>query len=98
MNWYYADQGHQTGPVDEVQLDELVRSGALPITALIWTEGMLGWKSYSETRGSRAVSNVGGSPPLPFMFSPNVSCVSCGRFVPPHEAAFISGRLVCPEC
>ena len=46
MNWYYAAAGQQVGPVDQRRLHELVRGGMLSRDALVWREGMDGWKPY----------------------------------------------------
>jgi uncharacterized RDD family membrane protein YckC len=99
MNWSYADQGHQTGPVEEVQLDELVRSGTLPSSALVWTEGMVDWKPYSSIRTSNSIP--ASAPPLPpaLDFSQPIGvCVCCGRAVPQNECAVIGRNIACPQC
>lgn len=46
MDWYYAAAGHQVGPVDQGKLHELVRGGMLSRDALVWHEGLDGWKPY----------------------------------------------------
>src|SRR5580698_26611 len=95
MNWYYADQGRQTGPVDETLLDELVRSGTLPSSALVWTEGMGDWKPYSSIHTSS--SGAGSPPPLDFS-QPVGVCICCGRAIPQNECAVIGRIVACPQC
>jgi uncharacterized RDD family membrane protein YckC len=51
MKWYYADGGRQVGPVEDAQLDELVRSGAVRDDTLVWREGMASWQAHSAVRG-----------------------------------------------
>jgi uncharacterized RDD family membrane protein YckC len=58
MNWYYAEDGKQTGPVTEEQLDEMVRDGKLPSSALVWREGLANWQPYAQAKAAGA-----GAPP-----------------------------------
>ncbi len=56
--WYYVDaSGEQQGPVDDAQLQQLVQSGKVAGSSLVWKTGMPDWVSYSSTQT--------GSPPLP---------------------------------
>ena len=50
MKWYYADSGRQVGPVEDSQLDDLVRSGAVRDDTLVWREGMPSWQPHSTAR------------------------------------------------
>lgn len=51
MQWYYAEQGQQRGPVDDDALAALVTSGAVGDGTLVWREGMTNWQSYGSVRG-----------------------------------------------
>ena len=53
MNWYYVLNGAQAGPVDENQLDELVRTQVIAAETLVWKEGMANWEPYRAARSSR---------------------------------------------
>ena len=59
MNWYYADGGRPTGPVEEAALDDLVRTGAVRDDTLVWCEGMAEWQPHATVRGARL------APPMP---------------------------------
>lgn len=98
MNWYYANQGHQAGPVGEAELDELVRSGALPSSALVWCEGMSDWKPYSATRTSHAIPAGAAQLDDPFVLPLHGACVCCHRDVPPVESVAVGASVVCPQC
>lgn len=50
MNWYYAEQGQQIGPVSEAQLDELARQGVVHPLTLVWAQGMGEWQPYQLAR------------------------------------------------
>ena len=95
MNWYYADQGHRKGPVGEAELDELVTTGALPASALVWCEGMTDWKPYSTCKAPMTFSNRAEP-----AFAPSQAghCVCCGRDVLPAESVTIGRNATCPDC
>jgi uncharacterized RDD family membrane protein YckC len=46
--WYYSQQGQQKGPLPEVQLRQLVASGQIGPTDLVWKPGMTGWVPASQ--------------------------------------------------
>ncbi len=96
MKWYYADAGRQVGPVEDAQLDELVRSGAVRDDTLVWREGMANWQPHSAVRGpSKPV-------PIPAAAVPFASetrfCSECGRPFPAHELVSIGTATVCGQC
>src|ERR1044072_4508469 len=62
MDWYYASNGQRSGPLPEVQLDQLAQAGTIAPTTLVWREGMTNWQPYNVARpGSLAPS----PPPIP---------------------------------
>jgi uncharacterized RDD family membrane protein YckC len=96
MKWYYADAGRQVGPVEDAQLDELVRSGAVRDDTLIWREGMANWQPHSAVRGpSKPI-------PIPAAAVPIAAetrfCSECGRPYPAHEMVTIGTATVCAQC
>lgn len=49
MDWFYADTNHQQqGPVTEARLIELIQSGEVPQSSLVWREGMGDWVPASQ--------------------------------------------------
>ena len=44
MNWYYALNGQQVGPVGEYDLQTLAQSGTINGTTLVWREGLADWQ------------------------------------------------------
>jgi uncharacterized RDD family membrane protein YckC len=96
MKWYYADAGRQVGPVEDAQLDELVRSGAVRDDTLVWREGMANWQPHSAVRGpSKPI-------PIPAAAVPIASetrfCSECGRPYPAHEMVTIGAATICAQC
>lgn len=94
MKWYYADAGRQVGPVEDAQLDDLVRSGAVRDDTLVWREGMANWQPHSAARGPVK--------PLPIPAVPIAGdtrfCSECGRPFPAHEMVTIGTATVCAQC
>lgn len=61
MNWHYAHNGQQQGPVSDAELAQLFESGTLKADSLVWAEGMADWKPISEVPELMNPS-AGGSP------------------------------------
>jgi len=96
MKWFYADAGRQVGPVEDAQLDELVRSGAVRDDTLVWREGMSNWQPHSAVRGpSKPV-------PIPAAAFPVTTetrfCSECGRPFPAHEMVTFGSATICAQC
>ena len=51
MQWYYAEQGQQKGPVEDTALSDLVNSGVVKDDTLVWYEGLANWQAYGSVRG-----------------------------------------------
>lgn len=96
MKWYYADAGRQVGPVEDAQLDDLLRSGAVRDDTLIWREGMANWQPHSAVRGPAKPI------PIPAAAVPIAAetrfCSECGRPYPAHEMVTIGTATVCAQC
>ena len=93
MNWYYADQGQQKGPVEEPALDELVRAGVVRDDTLVWHEGMQTWEQHSSVRG------VAPPPAFPSPGAGEIRyCGECGRPFSANELVAIGPVSVCATC
>jgi uncharacterized RDD family membrane protein YckC len=99
MNWYYADQGQQRGPVEEPALDELVRAGVVRDDTLVWHEGMQTWEKHSSVRGF-APAPAFPSPPVlhPTGDAEVRYCGECGRPFSANELVAIGPVSVCATC
>ena len=100
MNWYYATDGRQLGPVDEVELDDMVRAGTLAASSLVWTQGMVEWRPYSAAKALTPLAALpAAGPDLMVIAAPGPgACVCCGREVLPQESIAVGQNVVCPEC
>jgi len=47
MNWYYALNGQQQGPVSEQEIVQLTSSGIITASTLIWRDGLPDWQPVS---------------------------------------------------
>jgi len=83
MTWYYAAQGQQIGPVDETAFQELVASGTIQPTTLVWNSEMPSWKPLSE------VGPASG---------PTSFCSECGAKFPTDEMIQFGTSRVCANC
>ena len=48
MNWYYAKNGHQNGPLPTEDMIDRIAMGEISATDLAWCEGMADWLPVSE--------------------------------------------------
>ena len=51
VEWYYARENKQTGPVSSVDLKRLATTGELSPDNLVWREGMTEWTAARNVRG-----------------------------------------------
>jgi uncharacterized RDD family membrane protein YckC len=84
MDWFYAQDGQQPGPVSESQLGELASNGVVSPNTPVWRAGMSEWKPFRD-----AIS-PGASPVRP--------CSSCGRGFPASDLAVFGDSAVCAAC
>lgn len=70
--WFYVQDGQQTGPVALEQLQQLLASATLPPSTQVWTEGMPQWTPADQVpgllqpgaSGAGAVPNYQGVAPV----------------------------------
>lgn len=91
MTWYYVDAGQQAGPVTEEQLQELVKTGKVTFSTLVWREGMTNWTPYGQVQA--AANPAAGEPARATAPAAGVSMVTEGS-----AAALAPGTVICSEC
>lgn len=91
MDWYYARNGRQSGPVSENELDSLVRSGEIALETLVWRRGMDAWLPYASARGAATAPDV---PPR----LDDATCCECNRSFSRNDLLRIENHFVCAEC
>jgi uncharacterized RDD family membrane protein YckC len=95
MKWYYADAGRQVGPVEDAQLDDLVRSGAVRDDTLVWREGMANWLPHSSARGPAKPIPIPAAVPIAVETR---FCSECGTPHPATEMVAIGSANICANC
>jgi uncharacterized RDD family membrane protein YckC len=104
MNWYYVSGGQQAGPVDDGQLEGLVRSGQVQADTLVWHEGLPNWQPYSQV--APAMAGAPAMPPVmaatapsgPGMSANEVVCAECCRIFPIESTIQYGNVRVCAGC
>jgi hypothetical protein len=97
MDWYYAANGQQVGPVSEEQFEQLIRSGTLQPTSLVWREGLPEWQTLQAVRGAAPATSAMTPPPLSVALNQS-PCAECQRVFPQSEMVFLNRCWVCAEC
>jgi len=97
MDWYYANNGQQSGPVSEVQLDQLAQAGTITPTTLVWRQGLANWQPYSVARPGAATSLSVSSAVLPPILDQQ-RCVECQRLFNTNDLLRYENVHVCAEC
>lgn len=74
QEWYYEKDGSQQGPVSGDGLQQLISSGSIPRSTVVWREGLTNWTPYDQSElcsnpYSPPATPVGGplAPPQPFV-------------------------------
>jgi uncharacterized RDD family membrane protein YckC len=97
MNWFYAQNGQQVGPVDE----GLVQRGAITPATLVWRNGMANWQPYAEVRPANApavAAPVLAKTPAGPIGAGEARCTECGQIFPEDEVVRLGAALVCARC
>jgi uncharacterized RDD family membrane protein YckC len=104
MNWFYAQNGQQAGPVDEGELDGLVQRGVITASTLVWHSGLPSWRAYAEARPA----GVGLQVARPAATTPGMAaavvnagqqrCTECGLVFPEDEVVRLGNSIVCAGC
>lgn len=92
MQWFYAVDGQQLGPVDAAQLTRLRLTGTIGDESLVWREGMADWRPYREAAAT--------APPVsgPASGGGGVICAECGRPFPLEQVVRLADAFVCAGC
>jgi uncharacterized RDD family membrane protein YckC len=100
MQWYYAEQGRQVGPLDEAGLDELVTAGIVRDDTLVWRDGMAGWATHASVRGPRAAAPMPSAPGASnaTQYGMTQICGECGRPFGLGELVPIGPAYICAGC
>ena len=109
MNWYYAKDGKQTGPVEEGALATLVAAGTIEGATLVWKDGLAQWTPYrdvwvpgmpdwrqAQVSSSPEVASTQGS--LSPTSAPSPRCSVCQNVFKEDELVVVERHSVCALC
>lgn len=86
MDWYYAKNGQQLGPVKKDELAELHRNGTVAPTDLVWCESMPEWAPIGSLSDFSPPPSLDAPPPPP-QDAPPAAPPSAVPAAPPTAAA-----------
>ena len=99
MNWFYAQDGQQKGPVDEGELDGLVRRGDIIASTLVWHSGLANWQPYQQVRPANGPVAAAERPlSLQPVGAGEARCAECGQVFPADDVVRLGGVDVCAGC
>ena len=84
MSWYYAVNGQQAGPVEDVELQRMAVAGTVTASTLVWRAGMDSWAAFGTLLA-----------PAP---AATESCLQCKRPFGAEQLIPLAGGMACPEC
>ena len=83
MEWYYAIEKEQVGPVSDSEFEDLVRKGTITSNTLVWNRTMTDWTAYGQVAGKPQDTRTGKTPTGD---SRLLHCSECGRAFPENVA------------
>lgn len=105
MQWYYVENGQQTGPVEESQLPELWQSGRLLADTLVWHEGMSGWQAFHTVAPPAMASAIIAAPAASAPTTGGAAsttdeavCAECGRMFNKNDMIPHGNVHICANC
>ncbi len=95
MNWYYAKNGHQNGPLPTEDMIDRIAMGEISATDLAWCEGMADWLPVSEIPQLKvlppvreevpAAPPVGASQPSPYQAPASAAPAATPSYAAPGQ-------------
>lgn len=95
MDWHYAHDGKDIGPVDEAEVVALAASGTITPETLVWHAGMADWQPYGQVLAQGTSDVPPGAPPG--TGSAQV-CIECGGTFSTEDMVRYGGSWVCAAC
>ena len=108
MQWYYAIDGEQQGPIEESDLQQLAATGTITDETLVWNESLPDWKPYAEafapaaaidadaTMGQQLATHVTEADVV--LPPGHEACCTCNQPFAVEEMIAYEGQHVCAGC
>jgi uncharacterized RDD family membrane protein YckC len=87
MQWHYATNGRQHGPVTQTDFDKLVAEGVITPDTLVWHQGLGNWQPYSKIASGTPATGEGDT----------AICAMSGKTYPKREMIQYEGRWISAE-
>ena len=98
MDWHYAKDGQQMGPVTLAELVQLAERDVIKPETLVWRPGMAEWLPF-DVAGPGAAGSLAPEEDAPEEADvPHEMCAACGRSVPSQKLVVTGGAAICGEC
>lgn len=92
MDWYYAVNEEQHGPITEARLDDLIREGVVTSDTPVWNKKLPEWQPLSVARAAeRSPASI-----LPNL--PTTRCAECGDIFTHTDTVPLINSSVCLKC
>ncbi len=102
MDWYYANEGKQVGPVSDEEFQALVEVKMITSETLVWNETLPKWLPYAEVKSGTSPTEAAKEPSSSLHFKPSrpmgPKCSECGKTFAQNDMVRISGAWVCAGC
>lgn len=92
MQWYYALNGQQLGPVSQENFDQLVRDGVIKPETLVWYQGLGNWQPYSQVAAGAPAGAPAAGPE-----GDTAVCAVSGKTYPKREMVHYEGKWISAE-
>jgi len=97
MQWYYAVDGEQRGPLSDADFLGLVKNGTVRSRTQVWNETMTDWQPFQEVKGvlDQITRDAAGGDPVP---RGDLVCVECQQQFAKEDVIEYQGMYVCGNC
>ena len=92
MEWYYAENYKEKGPITDEAFRELVESGQIRADTLVWHAGLTEWQEYAGLAGADGLETVPSGAPA------SALCIDCQRAFPKEDMIHYEDFHVCASC
>src|SRR5687767_9926191 len=101
MIWFYAADGQQAGPYTDEQFRELISTGKVQPTTLVWQQKLPNWIPLAQVPVGilpPAADAPATDPSQPPVAAALPRCANCGGQFPADNLVQIENALICPNC
>ena len=92
MAWHYVDSGRSIGPIDQAELERLVRGGSITADTLVWHAGLADWQPYHTAATAATEAAPLGVP------AADAVCCECGGTFSQNDMIRYADSWVCAAC